>query len=226
MEYTIHALDQWLVKQLSVSLALRTFTQDYFEKSFKAQINKLCQCYFQHLPGGNLSSNSISEQENSALKRDCMGPRPNSGIDKTIAATTAHEERRHQNIRKRNLHSLSQSIQEKQDDREVDSEEENDVMELDFDLLDSEMKVCNKAAHKVELSKSLTELALEDVMRQFEESKNYLYFAESPSSFLIRRWSWTIPRTNTIEKIHHAHVPKFDRTRCVTIENRKLKKQI
>ena len=109
MEYSLKALDNWLVQQSSVSTALHTFTQDYFEKSFKAKIDKLCQCYFQHLPGGNLSSNSISEQENSALKRDSMGPRPNSGIDRAVQSTTAHEERRLHGLRKKRLKSEAEN---------------------------------------------------------------------------------------------------------------------
>ena len=229
MEYSLKSLDNWLVQQSSVSPALRSFTQDYFEKSFKAKIDKLCQCYFQHLPGGNLSSNSISEQENSALKRDCMGPKPNSGIDRAIMSTAAHEERRLKHLRKTKLQSLSQSIHDKQNDSEVDNEQDSDDMDLeidllDIDLLDSEIKVHDKVKKKIELSKYLTELATEQVIRQYEESANYLYFAESTSCFLVRRWSWTIPSVNNIDRIHHAHVPEFDRTRIVTIENSKYMK--
>jgi hypothetical protein len=95
---------------------------------------------------------------------------------------------------------------------------------LDIDLLDSEIKVHDKVKKKIELSKYLTELAVEQVIRQYEESANYLYFAESTSRFLVRRWSWTIPSVNNIDRIHHAHVPKFDRTRTVTIEYSKYMK--
>ena len=221
MEYSLKALDNWLVQQSSVSTALRTFTQDYFEKSFKAKIDKLCQCYFQHLPGGNLSSNSISEQENSALKRDSMGPKPNAGIDRAVQSTTAHEERRRHGLRTKTLQSLSQSLNENQGDNQGNNEQETDGMEPEFDLLDSEMKVNDKVKKKVELSKSLTELAMVEIIRQYEESANYLYFTESTSRFLVRRWSWKTLSTNNPDKIHEVHVPKFDRTRTVTIDNSK-----
>lgn len=226
MEYSLKALDNWLSQQSSVSPAVRSFTEDYFEKSFKAKIDKLCQCFFQHLTGGNLSSNSISEQENSALKRDCMGPKPNSGIDRAIESTVLHEERRLKHLRKVKLQSLSQSIHENEDDSEVDNEEDSDEMDLDIDLmeidlLDSEIEVHDKVKKKIELSKYLIESGVKEVIRQYEESENYLYFAQSPSHFLVRRWCWTFNSINNIDKTHHAHVPKFDRTRKVTIDNSK-----
>ena len=221
MDYSLKSLDNWLVQQSSVSTPLRNFTEDYLEKSFKAQIDKLCQCYFQHLPGGNLSSNSISEQENSALKRDCMGPQPNSGIDQSIKATTGHGERRLQHLRKQNLQSLSQTTFENQGENEEDMEQDYDDMDSDFDLLAVEMKVHDKANKKVTLSKHLNESAMDQVIRQYEESANYLFYVQSQSYFLVRRWSWTTLSSSSKDKIHHAHVPKFDRTRIVTIDNSK-----
>lgn len=214
LDYSLNALDCWLVEQKNVSSSLREFTADYLEKSFKTQSHKLCQCYFQHLYGGNLGSNSISEQENSALKRDHMGPRPNSGIDRSLIATTSHETRRLKQMRRNVLQSLSQTLQ----DEVGQSDEDSDSLEVEDDVLNSEMQFFPKE----ELSNDLIDHALKDVRSQYEASKNYLYYhAPGSNEFLVRRVTWQVPQTDTPETIYHAYVPKFDRTRTVIIENRK-----
>jgi hypothetical protein len=215
LAYSLKGLDHWLVQQQDISINLREFTANYLEKSFKPQTHKLCQCYFQHLYGGNLGSNSISEQENSALKQDHMGPRPNSGIDRSLIATTRHETRRLKELRRTGLKSLSQTVQQDMEG----SEDDCSPLELGTDLVNSEMQVCQKS----ELSRDLINYAWKDLIMQYEASANYLYHhAPGSSEFLVRRLTWAIPPTDNPEDMHHAYVPKFDRTRTVTILNRKF----
>lgn len=213
MRYSFKALDKWLRQQVGVSDNLREFTEDYLEKSFMDKKHKLCQCFFQDIYGGNLGSNSISEQENSALKRDCMGPRPNSGIDRTVIETSGHERRRLKEVRRQRLQSLSQTANEYQSSNETDDDD------IDaHELLQLEMKVCDK----VELSRVLVDFATKDLIRQYDASVNYLYHALSTTKFLVRRLTWDVPPTNTVQNIHNAYVPKFDRTRVVEISNSKF----
>jgi hypothetical protein len=56
-----------------------------------------------------LKANSLSEQENSAMKRDPMGPRPNMAIDRSQMSTEKHEMRRLAAMATGAKHSLTQT---------------------------------------------------------------------------------------------------------------------
>jgi hypothetical protein len=211
LQYSLHALDCWLVCQTNVSPNLREFTANYLEKSFKTQTHKLCQSHFQNLYGGQLGSNSISEQENSALKRDHMGPRPNSGIDRSFIATTSHEGRRLKQLRRAASQSLSQTVVHDVIDDVENSEVLSANSDVEYDAVD-----------KSYLSKHLIDRAWKDIVSQCEASWKYLYYhAPGSTDYLVRRSTWEIHQTDNAENIHHAYVPKFDRTRTVTISNSK-----
>jgi hypothetical protein len=222
LNYSLQVLDRWLYKhRMAVVPALREFTENYLEKSFKSKIHKLAQCYFQDTRGGNLGSNAISEQENSAFKRDPHGPRPHLGIDRAVIATTAHETRRLDGLRRNGMQSLSQTQQEHE--TEEDTDDQLAPCNLELDLLKLLTKQKDRQCDKVELSKYLVDLAVTTLSQQYEASTNYMYHNHESLSrkFLVRRVEWAIPITDSIQNSYHAHVPKFDRTRIVTIQNSK-----
>jgi hypothetical protein len=201
LDYSLRSLDNWLSLQTNVTQSLRTVTEDFLIKSFKPRIEKLAQCHFQKLYGGSLGSNTLSEQENSALKRSPMGPSNNSGIDRSVAATVQYEKGRLRGMMRDGLHSLSQTYME------------------DFDANDNENKTEDPmdgvlSSHRNELSKVLVDHALSDVYRQYDASAFYKYYVCSATHFYVRRSSWASPLKN-------AQIPKFDRTRVVTIQNSK-----
>jgi hypothetical protein len=179
--------------------ALRTVTEDFLIKSFKPQIEKLAQCHFQKLYGGSLGSNTLSEQENSALKRSRLGPSNNSGIDRSVAATVQYEKGRLRGMMRDGLHSLSQSYMEDIDLNDNENETE--------DPMDGIL-----SSHRNELSKVLVDQALSDVFRQYAASVFYKYYVFSDTHFYVRQTSWANP-------VKNAHIPKFDRTRVGSIKN-------
>jgi hypothetical protein len=211
LNYSLQVLDCWLYKhRMAVVPALR-----------ESKIHKLAQCYFQDTRGGNLGSNAISEQENSAFKRDPHGPRPHLGIDRAVIATTAHETRRLDGLRRNGMQSLSQTQQEHE--TEEDTDDQLAPCNLELDLLKLLTKQKDRQCDKVELSKYLVDLAVTTLSQQYEASTNYMYHNHESLSrkFLVRRVEWAIPITDSIQNSYHAHVPKFDRTRIVTIQNSK-----
>jgi SWIM zinc finger len=153
---------------MAVAPALREFTEDYLEKSFKSKIHKLAQCYFQDMRGGNLGSNAISKQENSSFKRDPHGPRPHLGIDCAVIATTAHETRRLDGLRRNGMQSLSQTQQEHE--TEEDTNDQLAPCNLELDLLKLLVKQKDRQCDKVELSKYLVDLAVTTLSQQYEAS--------------------------------------------------------
>lgn len=203
LDYSLRSLDNWLSLQTNVTQALRTVTEDFLIKSFKPRIEKLAQCHFQKLYGGSLGSNTLSEQENSALKRSPVGPSNNSGIDRSVAATVQYEKGRLRGMMRDGLHSLSQTYME------------------DIDINDNENKtedpmdgILSSRTHRNELSKVLVDHALSDVFRQYDASVFYKYYVCSDTHFYVRRFTWANP-------VKNAQIPKFDRTRVVTIQNSK-----
>jgi hypothetical protein len=93
-----------------LSKPLLAFTNKFFNNGFVPILPRLCYRHFFHLPGGDLGASSISESENSALKRDTLGPVPQQSIDRSQEAIQAHEQRRLQNLRTQSLQSLSQQL--------------------------------------------------------------------------------------------------------------------
>jgi hypothetical protein len=91
-DYSIASFQQWIAKSNEVSPSLKTYTGTYWEKGFKPLLPKLCQRHFQDIHGGNLAANSFAESENTALKKDTMGPRPNQSIDTSIEAIWQNEQ--------------------------------------------------------------------------------------------------------------------------------------
>jgi hypothetical protein len=93
-DYSIASFQQWIEKSNKVSPSLKTFTGTYWEKGFKPLLSKLCQRHFQDIYSGNLAANSSAELENTALKKDTMGPRPNQSIDTSHEAIWQHEQQK------------------------------------------------------------------------------------------------------------------------------------
>jgi MULE transposase domain len=171
LEYSLNSLDNWLAKQEDISPALRNETEGFLLKSFKPQIDKLAQCYFQHLYGGALGSNTLSEQENSALKRSSIGPRNNSGIDRSVAATVQYERGRLQGLLRHGLLSLSQTAVE-----DMDNESNSDDSGSNEEQVDS-MNTGVVSNTRKELSKVLVDKAVKDVFHQSDVSVFYMYHA-------------------------------------------------
>jgi hypothetical protein len=93
-DHSIASFQQWIVKGNEVSPSLKTFTGTFWENGFQPLLPKLCQRHFQDIYGGNLAANSFAESENTALKKDTMGPRPNQSIDTSHEAIWQHEQQR------------------------------------------------------------------------------------------------------------------------------------
>jgi hypothetical protein len=70
--------------------ALDMFTQ----KSFKPDLPRLCLRQFIDTPGGCYGDNSFTESDNSALKRDVCGPKPNNKLHIALDATITHTNKR------------------------------------------------------------------------------------------------------------------------------------
>lgn len=215
LDYSLNSLDSWLAQHKDASPALRTFTEDFLVKSFKARIDKLGQCHFQHLYGGTLGSNSMAEQENSALKRSPMGPRNNSGIDRSVEAMVRYETGRLKEMHRRGLLSLSQTAVEDSAFSEKAGEEEEQSDSMDSGIM---------AGIRTVLSKVLVDHAVNDLIQQWSASIFYKYLEFADSKFYVRRSTW-VNTVNTMKHVNnmidHAHIPKFDRTRVVNISNSK-----
>jgi hypothetical protein len=220
LDYSTASLKQWLEKQTDVSSNLQMKTKDYLLRSFMPRIDKLGQCYFQELYGGELGSNSLSEQENSALKRDPMGPQNNAGINRAVETVANHTNRRMQGLRQEALRSLSQMAVE--DEIEVRVDEPIDTDEITD--IDDAMSVCftNPADLTVDqnmLSKVLVDFAVKNVLQQHKSSASYKFNMVNDKTFYVRRYVWSPPKAGTT---FFADIPRFDRTRVVTITNSKL----
>jgi hypothetical protein len=110
-EHSKHQFNLFVSSQdQKISKTLHTYTKTFFNTRFVPFLPRLCFHHFLHLPGGDLGANLISESENSALKRDTLGPVPQQSIDKSQEAIQAHEHRRLQNLRTKSLQSLSQQL--------------------------------------------------------------------------------------------------------------------
>ena len=70
--------------------ALDTFIQE----SFKPDLPRLCLRQFIDTPGGCYGDNSFTESDNSALKRDVCGPKPNNKLHIALDATISHTNKR------------------------------------------------------------------------------------------------------------------------------------
>jgi hypothetical protein len=150
-------------------------------------LHLLSQYRFSGTYGGYLKVNSLSESENSALKRDPMGPRPNMAIDRAQIATEHHERRRLSGLANTAMHSMSQTA-----------------------LEDCEVSQA--------LSSDLVRYGLDDLFSEFTESLNYKRFKISNQKYYVRRWHWSKLDTNPNgEEYWRCLVPRFDRTRIVTV---------
>jgi hypothetical protein len=211
MDYSLNSLKQWVEKQTKISQTLQTKTQDFLLKSFLPRIDKLGQCFYQHLYGGELGTNSISEQENAALKNDPMGPHNNGGINRTVEAAANHTNRRIKGLQRHSLLSLSQTnVKSTNNDSEKsDSDEE----------LSESMKTSTVPGHfSIILSKYLVDSAVHDLQKQHKASVSYKFHIANDKEFYVRRCVWAPPKTGTT---FYANIPKFDRTRVVTLINSK-----
>lgn len=177
-------------------------------------MDKLGQCYFQHFYCGDLGSNAIAEQENSALKRDCMGPQSNSGIDQSVKATLQHENKRLRDMLRYGLLSLSQTAIE-------DSDASKDTDTNEDDEQNNSLQLRMKSCERRELSKVLVDKALNDLILQYEASGDYKCYAASTHEFLVRRFKWAMPAADPNNMVDSSQIPKFDRTRIVKISNGK-----
>lgn len=208
LDYSIASLKQWLEKQTDVSSNLQMKTKDYLLRSFMPRIDKLGQCYFQELYGGELGSNSLSEQENSALKRDPMGPRNNAGINRAVETVANHTNRRIQGLRQEALRSLSQMPVEDEIDVCVEEPFDTDeITDTDDFRVDQNM------------SKVLVDFAVKNVLQQHKSSASYKFNMVNDQTFYVRRYVWSPPKAGST---FFADIPRFDRTRVVTITNSKF----
>jgi hypothetical protein len=164
-------------------------------QNYKPQIHLLCQCYFLGTYGGYLKANSFTESENSAVKRDPMGPKPNMGIDRSQQAIQAHETKRIVELATKARHSLSQT----------------EVMD---DCDDSHQ----------ELSKLLNASALKDLFSEHNTRQSCQRHKVSQTLFYVRRSHWSKLDTNPESRDYWKSVvaTKFDRTRLVSSQKSKL----
>ena len=89
----IKFFEMWLnEKKKIVSRGLFVFTFNYWHRSFKHNLYRLCFRHYKYVPGGDNRSSSFTESGNSMLKRDPTGPKPLMGIDRSHTAIVDHEQ--------------------------------------------------------------------------------------------------------------------------------------
>lgn len=120
-----------------------------------------------------------------------MGPKPNMGIDRSQQATEEHETRRISTMATKATLSLSQT----------------------------EFDPCEVSQF---LSKTLVDYGRKDVLSEHNTSNNYQCFKVSPTLYYVRRSHWSELDTNPeSEEYWKCMVPRFDRTRSVTLHEGK-----
>ena len=77
-----------------ISKALATSTLYYLQNSFVPTLHLKCHRHFMDEPGGDTADNCGSESENSSMKRDVRGPKPNQKLSVSCHATALHVEGR------------------------------------------------------------------------------------------------------------------------------------
>ena len=164
-EYHGKALLAWIEKQEDVSRGLRDYAVTYYKTKFEPYMHMLCNRHFFQRRGGYRGDNSFQESENSALKRDTLGPRPNQPIDQALAAVRQHEERRLAGLERHSTRGLSQQ----RSDHGLESRE----------------------TYVPELSKHFNDYAVDDLNTQFVAANNYVFFFDKEhSKFYVRRFKW------------------------------------
>lgn len=148
----------------------------------------LSQYHFLGIYGGYLKANSFSESENSAVKRDPTGPKPNMGIDRAQQAIQMHETRRISGLATRAKHALSQT-------------------EMTDGLGDSH-----------DFSKAVVRKCREYLNSEYNTRLSYQRHKVSPTLFYVRRSHWSKLDTNPESRDHwKCLVTRLDRTRTVSL---------
>ena len=198
-EETFHLseLERRVQASTDVSPRLRSFTLEYLCKSFRPVLHRLCYRHFMFTPEGDVGSNSFSESENSALKRDHSGPRPQQSVATAQFAIQSHERVRHRSTVREAVLSLSQSMSQSPTKTPTDGESPSSF--------DNQLKEVEN-----QLSNILVKEALQDIIAQERLSRQFRYRRVSPTKFWVR-----MDQRNNV--IKHPEIPHYDRTRVVEI---------
>ena len=81
---------QWLSTS-GCSRQLIVAAETFWREKLEDQLDEFVHYKFMNTYGGWVCTTSFQESENSALKRDTMGPKPNMSIDRAQTAIAAHE---------------------------------------------------------------------------------------------------------------------------------------
>lgn len=168
-----------------------SYVKDYFDKQFWADRRKLCQPYFQNKSGGHRKTSIPSEQEFSRLKGSAFGTRANMNISASQDAIQTVEEQALGDVERQDFQALSQT-------------HAGDLGSLE-EILTSHLN-----------SRSCFEL-----LQRFEASKQSHSIQVDTTTFLVRRKD--PPQVSNLSASSKRRcmdlLPKFWRTRRVTIEN-------
>jgi hypothetical protein len=110
------------------------YATKFWTKSFEFQIEYLLHLNYMYVRGGQCGATSFVESDNSALKRDHCGPKPNFTMERAQGSTMQHESRRLTQLKKINMRSLSKTIK-KSDRGEVYGKLTATIQPVPLDLL-------------------------------------------------------------------------------------------
>ena len=218
LQCLIHHID-WAT---GITPALRSFTREFVNGSFQDALPRMCHRHFMFTPQGDLGANSFSESENSALKRDPCGPRPQQSIANSQLAIVQHEVRRLEGLQRDAVQSMTkqmvpreEAIAKTEGDLEFLCEE---AMHLDgiqavesafFHLEAEHALVCGQEEER--LSSLICDRPLRDITNEEFYSHDYMYCQETPARFLVKRAAPPL--------LGSTQIPSFHRTRVVEIKS-------
>jgi hypothetical protein len=181
---------QWLSTS-ACARALIVATETFWKEKLENQLNEFVHYKFMETYGGWVCTTSFQESENSTLKRDTMGPKPNMSIDRAVTAITRHEGRRTTKLSQDHHQALMKTT--------VTYEDET------FQTL----------------SKHWQPRIVSETKLQFDQKDNYRHYQFGENEYYVKRETWTgIDHHKWMEERYHERVvPSFWRTRIVRVIN-------
>jgi hypothetical protein len=188
LEHSRRIFFLWLTTT-GCSHQLITVTETFWMEKMKEVLDDMAHYKFMYTYGGWIMTSSFQESENSALKRDTMGPKPNQSIDRSQVTIAQHEGRR--------IEGLTQ---------EHHQQMEKTTVSYDDPIFQ-------------ELSRDVQPYIVSLLKREFDQRQHYSYIGCGPGKYYVRRHTWSDIEHHSFgeERFVVRVVPAYDRTRIVTI---------
>ena len=183
----------WLEHESGVTQSLASYIREYWTEKYLPNTPRLLHMYFQHVPGGFLSSNSFQESENKALKYDTAGPNAHHSLDMSAKMILGHTLRRYAALEADISKSLTSSV--------ISNNPEQ--------------------SYRTELYHTIVQYSVDKCISQYEQRIYYRCFMVSESVFYVRRVQWTPLNHFQLDSDqgYRRVVCAWDRTRTVRIDN-------